>query len=231
MNKNIFIFKETMNSFTHLQERQNSLMTNHLSSLTLIIQSDYFTPPDLPKDSHCSDNQNSSQGSQSPGHLPASSPLCPPTNWVQPQEPIFLTFKHTRLVPTNRSAQGCFSSRPLPAIWNISSGTFFDPQLQGSPPHILCYVAWLILFTALPSLYNHIMLCLLLLGPWERRLVCLFPGVSISTWHLVGTQQFTAESTSTYQSRVLENATPDGNLIGKARLASKQSLAPHIWGK
>ena len=39
--------------------------------------------------------------------------------------------------------------------------------------------------------------------------MCLFLGVSKSTWPLVCTQQITVESMSTYQSQVLENTSPD----------------------
>ena len=168
----------------------------------------------MPKAFHRSYHQNSSQGPQSPVHLLGSSLLPPPTNWVQSQELFFLTFIHTKLVPTFRPLQQSlcpemFLFQALSCHPKYSSRTLFDPQLQRSPSHILCHNTWLIFFMALTSLYNYGTLCHLLLGPLEGKRVCPFLGVSKSTWPLVCTQQITVESMSTYQSQVLENTSPD----------------------
>ena len=112
-------------------------------------------------------------------HLLGSSLLPPPTNWVQSQELFFLTFIHTKLVPTFRPLQQSlcpemFLFQALSCHPKYSSRTLFDPQLQRSPSHILCHNTWLIFFMALTSLYNYGTLCHLLLGPLEGKRVCPF---------------------------------------------------------
>ena len=80
----------------------------------------------LPKASHGSYHQNYSQGPQIPVHLLGSSLLPPPTNWVQSQEPFFLTFIHTKLVPTFRPL---FAAITLPRDVSLP-GPFLPSEIQ-----------------------------------------------------------------------------------------------------
>ena len=90
-----------------------------------------------------------------------------------------------------------------------SSGTLFDPQLQRSPSHILCHNTWMIFFMALTSLYNYVTLCRLLLGPLERKRVCLFLGFSQNVpgpWCALNKSLL---SQWVHISQVLQNTSPD----------------------
>ena len=106
--------------------------------------------------SHCSHHQNSCQESQGPGHLPASSSLCPlltrsshrhlffwPSSTLSWFGPLFA------LVP---SPGMLFPQAPSshPKCWGP------DPQLQRSPPHIVT-LPWLISFPALTSPSDYIL--------------------------------------------------------------------------
>lgn len=163
-------------------------------------------------------NQNSSQESQSPGHLPASLFLWSsltgssqrhlffwPSNIPSWLGPVLAP------IPLSRNAfpQGSFSS-------GISVLRPWPPTPGGPSPHSLSHCV--IAFTALTSLCNYVIV-LFLLGPQEWELACLsFSGTCKSTWPRVNIQQLAGESTHTCWHLVLENASPDRNLMGKTGL-------------
>lgn len=78
MNKNIFIFKGMTQGLplTRMAEFPYD-KPSELSDINYIIRSPHPQLNDLPVASHCSYNQNPSQGSPSPGRLTASSPPGP----------------------------------------------------------------------------------------------------------------------------------------------------------